>query len=133
MLLRVAAIVAAVQGTAHATLVLKYTPAHGAAELAVVEAMQSYHFLFGGFSRTYWDFYFGYAMMSAFACFIEALVFWQLSKFAGEHAPVVRSVAAVFILFNVGHAILATRYFFILPAAFDALLVLLLGAAVLVA
>lgn len=126
VLLRVAAVVAAVQGAAHLTLVLRYTPTHGALEIAVIDAMKSNHFLFGGFSRSYWDFYSGYAMMSAFTCFIEAIVFWQLSRFAGSNAAAVRPLAAVFILFNVGHALLAARYFFMVPVIFDVLLVLLL-------
>ena len=48
--------------------------------------------------------------------------------FAGTNDAHGRAIAAVFILFNVGHALLATRFFFPLPPAFDLFLVVLLGA-----
>ena len=128
VLFRIASLVAAIQGLAHGTLVLTYKPVHGAAEVAVVDAMKSNHFLFAGALRSYWGFYTGYAMMSAFTCFVEALLLWQLGRFAETNEALVRSIAAVFILFNIGHALLAAKFFFPLPAVFDLLLVLLLGA-----
>ena len=130
LFLRIAAIAAAVQGAAHGTLVLTYKPTHGAAEVAVIEAMQATSFVVGGAPRTYWGFYFGYAMMGALTCFIEALVFWQLSRFVTASGALVRAVVAVFILFNVVHALLAARFFFAVPVVFDLLLVLLLSAAI---
>lgn len=129
ILLRIAAIVAAIQGLAHGTLIWTYKPRHGPAESAVIEAMQVNHFAFMGVSRSYWDFYFGYAMMGAFTCVVEAVLFWQLSRFAGTSSAAVRAVAAVFILFNIGHALLATKFFILTPIVFDVVLVVLLGAA----
>ncbi len=129
-LLRVAAAVATIQGLAHATLVWRSTPQHGPAEVAVVEAMKANHFTFTGVSRSYWDFYFGYAMMVAFTCLIEAMLFWQLSRFVGATPEVIRTVAGVFVLYNVGHALLAVRFFFAVPIVFDLLIVALLAAVV---
>ena len=126
--LRVAAGAAAVQGTAHGTMVLRYTPVHGAVEAAVVAAMQTNHFLFAGALRSYWDFYTGYAMMSAFTCFVEALVLWRLAAYVRTSGDVVRSVAGALVLFNAGHALLAAHFFFVLPVAFDLLLIALIGA-----
>jgi len=126
--LRIAAAAAAIQGAAHGAMVLRYTPVHGAAEAAVVAAMQSNHFLFAGALRSYWDFYTGYAMMSAFTCAIEALMLWRLAAYVRTSGDVVRSVAAVFVLFNAGHAVLAAHFFFVLPVTFDLLLIALIGA-----
>jgi hypothetical protein len=42
----------------------------------------------------------------------------------------VRAVAGVFILFNIGHAVLAARFFILTPIVFDAVLIVLLGAAI---
>jgi hypothetical protein len=130
ILLRIAAIVAAIQGLAHGTLIWTSTPRHGPAERAVIDAMQANHFAFIGVSRSYWDFYFGYAMMGAFTCIVEAVLFWQLSRFAGTSSAAVRAVAGVFILFNIGHAVLAARFFILTPIVFDAVLIVLLGAAI---
>jgi hypothetical protein len=129
ILLRVASVAAAIQGLAHGTLLWTYTPRHGPVERTVVEAMRTNYFSFGGASRSYWDFYFGYAMMVAFICLVEAALFWQLSRFAGKSPAVIPAVAGVFIFFNVVHALMAARYFFFLPIVFDLLLVALLGAA----
>jgi len=128
ILLRVAAIVAAIQGVAHGTLILTAKPRHGPAERLVIEAMRTNHFAFMGASRSYWDFYFGYAMMGALTCLVEAVLFWQLSRFTATSSDAVRAVAGVFILFNVGHALLATKFFILTPIVFDVALALLLGA-----
>jgi hypothetical protein len=130
ILLRIAAIVAAIQGLAHGTLIWTSTPRHGPAERAVIDAMQANHFTFIGVSRSYWDFYFGYAMMGAFTCIVEAVLFWQLSRFVGTSSAAVRAVAGVFILFNIGHAVLAARFFILTPIVFEAVLIVLLGAAI---
>lgn len=117
--LRVASVLAAVQGAAHGVLFSRYRPVHGPAEIAVVDAMRQYAFQFGGVARSYWDFYFGYAMFNVFACAIEAVVLWELASFAQTSASLVRRLAVVFVFFNLGHAALAARYFIRAPIAFD--------------
>ena len=63
-LLRVASILAAVQYIAHTFLFLSATPTHGPAERAVIDAMHSHRFGVAGFARSYWDFYFGYGLLT---------------------------------------------------------------------
>lgn len=127
-ILRAASAAAAIQGSAHGLLVWRYTPKR-AAEVAVVDAMQSNHFSFMGASRSYWDFYFGYAMMGAFTCIVEAVLFWQLARVARTNPGAVVPIAAAFVLFNIGHALLAARFFMPTPIVFDLLVAALLGAA----
>jgi hypothetical protein len=121
-ILRIAAVLAAVQGTAHGTLFLRAKPRHGAAEVAVIEAMKSNRFDFAGAVRSYWDFYFGYGLEAASICIVEAVFFWQLAKIATTQPTLVRPIVALFIVANIGHALLTARYFFYVPIAFDLLL-----------
>jgi hypothetical protein len=120
--LRIAAVLAAVQGTAHSVLFLTAKPRHGAAEVAVIEAMKSNRF-FAGATRSYWDFYFGYGLLAAAACFVQAILFWQLGKIAASHPTLIRPMVGLFLLANVGHALLIARYFSLyVTIAFDLLI-----------
>jgi len=133
ILLRIAALLAAIQGLAHGTLVWRYRPSHGAAEVAVIDAMQSNRFNFAGMTRSYWDFYFGYAMVNAFVCLIEAMLFWYLARMAQTTPRAVAPIAAIFVLFNIGHALLAARFFIPIPIVFDLALAALLATAAITA
>lgn len=110
--LRIAAVVALLQFTAHTYLLLSYKPKHGLAEDAVVLAMKSARFDFSGRSHphSYWDLYIGYGLFAALNCLIEAVLFWQLAGMGGA-----KPIVALFILANVAFAILVWRYFFFLP------------------
>jgi hypothetical protein len=118
-LLKIAAVLALLQGIAHATLIIFASPKHGAEEVAVIDTMKSRRFNFLGAQRSYWDFYFGYALIAAIICVVEAALFWQV---AGLGPGVIHTVASVFIAFNLIHAVLAWRYFFITPIIPDLLI-----------
>jgi hypothetical protein len=106
LLLRLASVVALLQALAHTLLVVFAAPRHGPQEIAVIEATKAHRFDFMGSARSYWDFYFGYALFAAFNCVIEAVLFWQLARFAGAHASLVRPIVGLFFLSNLGYAIL---------------------------
>jgi hypothetical protein len=129
ILLRLASVAALIQGAAHTLLVVFGAPTHGPTELAVVEAMKAHHFNFLGSARSYWDFYFGYALFAAFNCAVEAVLFWQLARIGGEQAPLVKPVIALFVLANLGYAVLAWKYFFITPIVPDIAIAICLGLA----
>ncbi len=118
-LLKAAAVLALLQGIAHATLIVFASPKHGPDEIAVINTMKSRRFDFLGAQRSYWDFYLGYALIAAIICVVEAVLFWQVASL-GPSA--IRLVASVFIGFNVVHAVLASRYFFITPIIADVLI-----------
>jgi predicted ferric reductase len=118
ILLRGAAILAALQGLAHAALFISAKPRHGDAEVAVITAMKANRFFAGGLG--YWDYYFGYGLIAAFACLVEAALLWQIARIAETQAALVRPMVVVFVVANLGHALLLARYFkFPLPIAFD--------------
>ncbi len=128
LLLKVAAVLALLQGIAHATLIVFASPKHGPEEVAVIETMKSRRFDFLGAQRSYWDFYFGYALIAAIICVVEAVLFWQV---AGLGVDAIRLVASVLVAYNLAHAVLAWRYFFITPIIADLLISGCLVAAIL--
>ncbi len=126
-LLKVASIVALLQFAAHGSLVVTGKPRHGAEEIALVEAMKSHHFDFLGWSRTYWGFYFGYGLMAAFFCLVEAVLFWQLARLARSDLSSARPIAGLFCLANVGFALIVWKFFFFVPIVPDLAIALCLG------
>src|SRR6266571_5337249 len=114
-LLRVTAVVALLQFFGHAALFVRAKPTHGDAEVTVVAAMKAHRM------------YFGYGLEAAFICLVEAILFWQLAIIAGTTPAMVRPIIALFLVANVAHAILVTRYFFLVPLVPDILIALLLA------
>ncbi len=110
---------AAVQYVAHAALFLSAKPTHGAAETAVVNLMKGPRFDFSGFSRSYWDFYFGYGLLAILWGLVEIVLLWQLSALAANDSSAVRPTVALLLLANVAHAVLALCYFFPAPVVGD--------------
>jgi hypothetical protein len=126
LLLRLAGTLAVIQGAAHGTLIAIAQPRHGDEEVAVVEAMRTHAFDFGGAVHSYWEMYFGYAMMVAGTCVAEGVLLWLLAPLAKAEPRRLRPVLLLLVAANVGHAALVLRYFFPLPLVFDALVALCL-------
>ena len=134
LLLRIVSVVALLQFVGHGTMFVRARPTHGPDEVAVVDAMRSHAFTFALAPRTYWDMYFGYGLEAAFVCLVEAVLFWLLAEAAPGNGPLVRSVAALFVIANVAHIVMLVRYFaFLVPIVFDGLIAAGLVAAALVA
>jgi hypothetical protein len=127
--LRLAALVALLQFLAHTALFVRSKPTHGDAEVAVVETMKAHRFNFGGSMRSYWDMYFGYGIEAAFVCLVEAILFWQLAAIATTAPMIARPIIMLFLVANVGHAVLVLRYFFLVPLVPDVLIAILLATA----
>ena len=89
--------------------------------------MQANRFDFAGAMRSYWDFYYGYGLEAAAACLVEAVLFWQLARVARSQPTVVQPIVALFVVVNVGHALLVARYFFYVPIVFDLAIAVCLG------
>jgi len=119
--LRIAAVIALVQAAAHATLFLTAKPGHGAEEIAVIDAMKSHIFLFAGQPRSYWGFYYGYGLMAALVVVVEAVLFWMLADIAKDTPARTRPIIALFVVYNIAHAAILSRYFFPLPIIMDGL------------
>lgn len=117
--LRLASLLALLQYCAHALLFLSARPTHGAAEAAVIDAMKAHRFEFSGFSRSYWDFYFGYGLLAILWGLVEIVLLWQLPTLAANDFSRVRPIVALLLLANLAHAALAWTYFFPAPVIGD--------------
>jgi len=94
----------------------------------VIDAMQSQSFGVAGFARSYWDFYFGYGLLTILSGVIEVVVLWQVAAQAKRDPRQTRPIVACFMLANVVHAILVWRYFALLaPVTFDVVIASCLG------
>lgn len=132
IILRGAAFLAALQGIAHGALFITARPRHGDAEVAVVAAMKANRFFAGGLG--YWDYYFGYGLIAAAVCIVEAVLCWQIATVAETQPLLVRPMLILLAVANVGHALLLARYFkFPLPIAFDLAIATVLIVAVVMA
>jgi hypothetical protein len=130
-LIKAAAIVALVQGVAHGALILLDKPRHGPSELLVVETMQHYVFNFGGTHRSYWDLYFGYALLASITCFLQAALLWLMAPLAGTDPGRLRVLLIALLVSVVLHACLVLRFFFFVPLAADSMVIAFLSVAIL--
>ena len=118
--LRIAAGLSLLQGVGHAAAVVRWAPMRGAREAAVVDAMKSQFFVFQSLVRSYWDFFFGYGLLTAFNCLVEAALLWQVSRLASSSdPPAMTMMVAIFLIANLTHGYLDWRYFFFTPVIFD--------------
>jgi hypothetical protein len=118
-ILRIVAVLAFVQFALHTALFLTSVPHHGAEEEGVIATMRSHHFMFGGMSRSYWDFYYGYGLLAAVVVLAEAALFWCLAIVANEVPRRTRPMIVLLVLYNLTHAAIMARYFFPLPIIMD--------------
>jgi hypothetical protein len=118
-IMRIAAGVALLQYVAHAALFLLAKPSHGAEEVAVVAAMKEHRFRFGGFDRSYWDFYVGYGLIAILFGVLELAFLLQASSIARTDPARASLMALVLLVANVGHALVAWRFFFLAPFVGD--------------
>jgi hypothetical protein len=92
-----------------------WTPASADAARAVVTQMQSVQFEAMGAQRTYWDFYFGFGLISGADLAMLSAFLWWLANVARRDAAQVRAMLWVVIIAMVANAYLTYRYFFVVP------------------
>ena len=127
-LLRAAAVIALLQFVAHTSIFVFSTPKHGPPEAVVIEAMKSHSFDFSGSVRSYWDLYFGYGLLAALNCLIEAVLFWQLATLAARSLRDIRPIIALFAAANLAYAAMVLKFFFVVPLVPDLAIAACLGA-----
>src|SRR5260370_28694443 len=92
-------------------------------------SMRSTHFYIMGFSRTYWDFYVGFGLFVSVFLLLAVVLAWQLGGLPPESLALMRGTAWAFALCFAGIAVLAWKYFFIIPIVFSIAITLCLTAA----
>ncbi|HEY2864582.1 MAG TPA: hypothetical protein VGK37_13265 [Casimicrobiaceae bacterium] len=126
--LRIASIIAFVYWIGH-TAGAPWTPARGAAETAAIDALRSVHFSFQGFSRSYWDFYFGFGVAISVFLLVQAVLLWQLATLAKIGFDRLRPMIALLFAGFAANAIVAWMYFFVVPGVLALAIAAFLAAA----
>jgi hypothetical protein len=132
VMLRITAVITLLYFAAH-TAGIPWTPVQGAGEMAVLEAMKTHRFNVEGFTRAYWDFYFGFGVAISGYLLVQAVALWQLASLAKSEAVRFRPILASFFVAFVFNAVVAWKYFFPVPAVFAAAIATCLGLAFLAA
>jgi hypothetical protein len=122
LLLRVAAVLAWFHCLTHTVGGVFGAPAHGADEIAVLTAMQAHRFAFMGSMRSYGDFFFGYGLIVAVVLAMQGAIFWQLATMARTAVATLRPLLMLFAINWALSAVLSGLYFFVAPAATQALM-----------
>ena len=120
--LRVASVLTFIHCIAHTVRGVLSAPAHGEAEIAVIETMKSHSFSFGGFSRTYWDFHLGYGWFLSFILLVDGLLFWYLAGVCKTDSIVIRPVVALFAFNFLMMAIVSWKFFALGPVIIELLI-----------
>jgi hypothetical protein len=129
LFLRIASVLALVQGVLHTIGGVFGTPPPGPGAIAA-EAMKTNQFLVTGLTRSYWDFYIGFGLGITISLVIEGIVFWQLSLLAKTDTMRLRPILATFFVGYVCIAIDSCLYFFPPPVIGAALIASCLGLAI---
>ncbi len=116
LLLRIASVLTMIHCILHTVGGVLSSPKHGSEEMLVVETMKAHTFNVMGSIRSYWDFNFGYGLMTTINLFVQALLFWQLATMAQTNAALTRPIVVLFFFGYLAMTVVAWRYFFIGPA-----------------
>jgi hypothetical protein len=81
--------------------------------------MKANRFVAMGVTRSYWDYYFGYGLMTTVNFLVQTFVFWQLAAIAKTDPGKTRPIVATFCVGYLVSAVVAWRYFFAGPAVFE--------------
>ena len=86
---------------------------------AVLGLMRSVHFDAQGFTRTYWDFFSAFGLLTSVFLLFAAVLAWQLSRLPAETLARVRSIAWTLAISFVAFTALTWRYVFTTPLVFS--------------
>jgi hypothetical protein len=86
--------------------------------------MQANHFAVMGLDRSYWMFFIGFGLCVTVSMIVEALVFWLLGSLADTMGTRLRPILVVFTFGYAAYTLLSGIFFFPVPTAWDAIVVL---------
>ena len=127
-LLRAAAVLALLYCLGHMAG-YPWTPAETEPARAVVAQMQSVRFEAVGAERSYWDFYFGFGLISGADLALLSAFLWWTARVADRDSALVEPILSVMLIALAVNAYLTFRYFFVIPMAFAVLIAALIAAA----
>lgn len=113
--LRATAVILALFAIGHTLGTAAPRVTHGAEEEALFRAMQGFRFPVMGFTRSYWEFYRGFAVTIGVLQFAIAIVAWQTATIAGGEPRAAVPLAATVLVTCLGLTILSVAFFFAAP------------------
>jgi hypothetical protein len=128
LLLRIVSVLAFMHGLLH-TIGGVFGGAAPGAQLDTVTVMKANRFVAMGVTRSYWDYYFGYGLMTTVNFLVQTFVFWQLATIAKTDPEKTRPIVATFCMGYLVSAVVAWRYFFAGPAVLEVVMAGVLFAA----
>ncbi|MGA9040792.1 MAG: hypothetical protein WB421_09675 [Terriglobales bacterium] len=126
VLYRIAAVVFVLFAAGHTFGFLSFKPPTPEG-LAVRDAMNQVYFKVGNASFSYGHFYMGFGLSATVSMLFSAFVAWYLGGMARSNPHAIQSLAWVFVAVQVVGVVLSYLYFSVAPAAFSAVLVIVLG------
>src|SRR5579872_349686 len=127
LLLRIAAVISLLFAAGHTLGGLKRWSPMG--ENEVLKAMETVRFDTMGANRSYLDFFMGFGWSISVALLLQAALMWQMASLARADAMQVRPMIATFALATLASGLIAWRFILPVPAAFSAVLLIVLVAA----
>jgi hypothetical protein len=129
VLLRVAAVAAALFALGHTLGGMIFAKSHGPDGEAVLNALGAYRFDMMGSSRSHLDFYVGEGWYLSAALAVLIAMCWLLSNAAAESPALVGRLSLVIAVFFVASVGLCGAFFFIVPLVMSAIAAVSCGAA----
>lgn len=98
-------------------------------QAAARSIVQSLHFDAFGSSRSYWDFYFGFGLVTSVTLFLSAALLWQLASLVKTDPAKTRPFLAMLFVTFIAMAVISWVYFFAPPFVFEVVIAVCIGAA----
>ena len=95
-----------------------WTPGETEPARAVVAQMQGVTFEAVGAQRSYWDFYFGFGLISGTDLGLLSAFLWWTARVSDRDPALVKPILWVMLIAVAVNATLTFRYFFVIPTAF---------------
>lgn len=100
-----------------------------AAQAAARTVVQALHFDAFGSKRSYWDFYFGFGLVTSVTLFLSAALLWQLAALVKTDPAKARPFLAMLFITFIALAVISWIYFFTPPFVFEIVIAVCIGAA----
>lgn len=126
--LRIAAVLVAIQAVLHTIGGVFGKPLPGPSSVAYA-AMKANHFQVMGLDRSYWLFFIGFGLCMTVSMVLDAAVFWLLGGMTEGAGLKLRPILAVFTAGYAALTVLASMFFFPIPAIWSLVVVACLLAA----
>jgi len=126
--LRIASILTLIHAVLH-TVGGMFGDPRNAEQAAARSIVQSHQFDAFGSTRSYWDFYFGFGLVTSVTLLLLAVLLWQLSSLVKTDPAKARPFIAMLFVAFIALAVISWAYFFAPPFVFELIIAACIGVA----